>query len=213
MCDPHLSCGDCPPCKSNNTNICHKLGFVGISGGPQGGGFAELVAVDASRCYPIPEHIGADAVALIEPLTVSHHAVKQAGITDWTDMTALVLGGGPIGQALIYALRAQSSGKATIILSEPTALRREQTGKLADHVIDPISTPDVAAHCRSLTQNNGVDIVFDCAGVQAAANAGFASLRTQGIYVNLAGWEKPVGSQTALQPPHQQPDVSYSFTI
>ena len=198
MCDPRIYCRQCKSCQSNHTNLCHKLAFVGLSGGPQGGGFAELVAVDADQCYPIPEHVAANAVVLIEPLAVAHRAVKQAGISDWTDMTVLVLGGGPIGQALIYALRAQSSGKAKILLSEPTTLRREQTGKLADHVIDPISTPDVAAHCRKLTQDHGVDIVFDCAGVQAAANAGSAALCTKGTYVNVAGWEKPV----RIKPPH-----------
>ena len=38
----------------------------------------------------------------------------------------------------------------------------------------------------------GVDIVFNCAGIQPGLQDGIEALRHGGIYLNVAGWEKLV---------------------
>jgi (R,R)-butanediol dehydrogenase/meso-butanediol dehydrogenase/diacetyl reductase len=163
------------------TNACHSWGFKGLSG--SGGGFSEAVAVDARLCYPLPDTVDLSLAALIEPLAVAWHAVEIFDITDWANKSVLILGGGPVGIAHIYSLRAR--GCKQIYVSEPTATRIAQNKRIADEVFNPLSD-DVAGRCRGLTRGEGVDVVFDCAGIQKAMDAGMDALRVRGTYMQVA---------------------------
>jgi threonine dehydrogenase-like Zn-dependent dehydrogenase len=189
MVDPRLNCRSCSICTDlKSSNICESWGFRGLSGG--GGGFAEQCAVNADYVYALPDNIDLRNVALIEPLAVGRRALTQSGVSagDWSTKSILVLGGGPIGIALMHNLRAYGATK--ILLSEPTALRQEQCSAIADQVLNPAKVK-VPEECRRLTEGTGVDIVFDCAGVGPAMRDGMDALRRQGTYMNVAGWETP----------------------
>ena len=136
--------------------------------------------------YPLGPNIPLEHAAVIEPLAVVHHAVKESGIKDWEDKTVLVLGGGPVGFALLIDLRAHGATK--IIVSEPASLRREQASEFAQTVIDPVKQ-NVADICQELTNGDGVDVVFDCAGVPVGLESAFAAIRTGGFYMMVAVWE------------------------
>lgn len=186
MVDPRLYCSSCHPCESKTTNACEKWGFLGLSG--SGGGFSEAVAVDARLCYPIPESM-LEYAALIEPLTVAWHALKVSGIESFKGKTALIVGGGPVGIALIFVLKQWGAG--LVFVSEPTTTRRAQNKELADEVFNPLEQK-VGDMCRFRTGGQGVDVVFDAAGTLPGLADGMDSLRMRGVYVNVAGWEKPV---------------------
>jgi threonine dehydrogenase-like Zn-dependent dehydrogenase len=102
----------------------------------------------------------------------------------------LVLGGGPIGLAVVLALKAK--GVKKIIVSE-VAERRKQFAKDlgAQHILDP-SKDDIPARCRELCDGQGVHKVFDAAGVQAGLDAAVDAVRARGTIINIAVWEKPV---------------------
>ena len=187
MIDPHCICRECLCCTSGNDHMCQKLAFVG-GHNKLGGGLSEFVAVEEGHCLPLPDNVSLEYAAVIEPLVVCHHAAKAAGMKlDGLDV--LILGGGPVGAALISILRAHNVGK--IFLSEPTAKRREQAKHAVQRAIDPRSEK-VGEICFELTGGKGVDVVFDCAGVQVALEAGFDALKHAGTFVNIAVWEKPV---------------------
>lgn len=187
MVDPRMFCKSCHRCQASQTNICTKWGFKGLQG--RGGGFSEVVAVDEELCYALPESVPLSQAALIEPLVVARHALKSTGFTTFKDAVVLIIGGGPVGLAVILNLRAR--GVKSIYVSEPTAKRREQTTYLADEVFNPISEK-VGDRCRELTGGKGVDIVFDCAGIAPGLKDGMDALKSRGTYLNVAGWEAPV---------------------
>jgi threonine dehydrogenase-like Zn-dependent dehydrogenase len=193
MIDPRINCKSCPQCTHGIGNLCSSWGFLGLHG--TSGGFSEFAAVDAWMCYPLPESVNLDEAALIEPLCVARHALAVAGVGDFAGKTVLVLGGGPIGIAVLWNLRAVGVGM--LIVSEPTVLRQEHTRDLASHVFNPMEV-NVAEECRKLTDGVGVDVVFDCAGIPAGLSTGMDALRARGTYVNVAGWEKPVCSYSCL---------------
>lgn len=124
--------------------------------------------------------------ALVEPLAVGWHAVD---ISPWKPgAITLVLGGGPIGLSVIQALKAK--GEGTVIVSEVSTKRKafaEQFG--ADIIIDP-SKEDLIKRCKELTKSRGIDVVYDCAGVQIAMDQAVQTLRARGTFVNIAIWEK-----------------------
>lgn len=198
MVDPRLYCGSCHICtETRDTNGCPKYGFLGLSGGG-GGGLSSVVAVQESMCHPLPDEASLETAAICEPMAVGWHAVRSTEIKDFANKSCLILGGGPIGIAVIYSLKANGAKAKDIIVSEPTKERREHNLKLTENVIDPI-TGKILDKCMELTGGKGVDVVFDCAGVASGLFDGVMALRHKGVYMNIAGWGTPVSwSQQGL---------------
>jgi len=189
MVDPRIVCRKCGPCKKGATHACEKMGYHGYNAG---GGYAERAAVLETMLYKLPDNVGLDYAAVIEPLAVVVHAIKETKLSDWGNKDILVLGGGPIGLALIIALKAFGAEK--IIVSEPAAGRREQVKEFVTAAYNPM-TDDVVEKCKEATSGRGMNIVFDCAGVPAGLEVGFAALGFEGQYMNVAVWEKPVSTK------------------
>ena len=104
--------------------------------------------------------------------------------------SVLVLGGGPIGLAVVQSLKAKGAGK--IIVSEPAARRREFAKQFgADHVLNP-TAEDIVTKVREICDGRGANIVFDAAGVQVGVDSAILALRARGTFVNIAVWEKTV---------------------
>lgn len=195
MVDPRLYCSSCTRCDATGTNVCYSWGFKGFSGG--GGGLSEVVAVEERMCHVLPVTVDLSIAALIEPLAVAVHALRCTGVESFADKDVLILGGGPVGLAVIMVLRMK--GAKAIYVSEPTAKRQTQVREIADMVIDP-STETVGERCRELAgKKGGVDIVFDCAGNVFAMNDGMDALRWKGVYMNVAGWVKPVSFASIME--------------
>lgn len=93
------------------------------------GGYAERMLLSAPLLLPIPNGLDYKHAALTEPMAVGLHAVNKSNITPGE--TALVLGCGPIGIAIIAALRAR--GVETIVASDFSPKRRELATAMGAH--------------------------------------------------------------------------------
>jgi threonine dehydrogenase-like Zn-dependent dehydrogenase len=93
------------------------------------GGYAERMLLSAPLLLPIPNGLDLKHAALTEPMAVGLHAVNKSNIA--TGETALVLGCGPIGIAIIAALRAR--GVETIVASDFSPKRRELATAMGAH--------------------------------------------------------------------------------
>jgi threonine dehydrogenase-like Zn-dependent dehydrogenase len=183
---PTISCGTCEACKGGVENVCYNGGFIGLSGG--GGGLSDSVVVPEGAVLALPNNVPLDVAALVEPLSVAWHAISAAPLTE--DSVVLVLGGGPIGLAIVQCLVALKT--KTIILSEVSSARQRFAREFgAHHVIDP-KTCDTVAVSKQLSGRDGPDIVFDCAGVPASLTTACTAVRARGTVVNVAIWEKAV---------------------
>ena len=104
--------------------------------------------------------------------------------------SVLILGGGPIGLAVVQALVAKGAEK--IIVSEVAPNRREFAKQFgAHHVIDPVRD-DVVAKVFEICDGRGVNVAFDAAGVQAGLDKAVLAVRPRGTLVNIAVWERPI---------------------
>ncbi|KAF3037222.1 hypothetical protein E8E12_005001 [Didymella heteroderae] len=183
---PTIACGTCHACEAGVENVCYNGGFIGLSGG--GGGLSENVVVPEKAIIPLPSNIPLDIGALVEPLSVAWHAVSAAPIEP--DTVALVLGGGPIGLAVVQCLKAK--GVKKIIMSEVSSSRQRFARDFgAHHVLDP-KTYDTVKVSRELSGTGGPDVVFDCAGVPASIETACTAVKVKGTVVNVAIWEKAV---------------------
>ncbi|KFH48441.1 hypothetical protein ACRE_006610 [Hapsidospora chrysogenum ATCC 11550] len=175
---------DCHSCRRGLVNCCDRNGFIGLSG--WGGGLCESTVVPEKSAKRLPDGVSLEVGALVEPLAVGWHAINISPYRDGD--SALVVGGGPIGLAVVQALIGR--GCKNIIVSEVSVRRREfATNFGAHHVLDP-AEQDVVAEVKKLTGGLGADVAFDAAGSQHALDAAFQSLKARGTLVNIAVWEK-----------------------
>jgi threonine dehydrogenase-like Zn-dependent dehydrogenase len=186
---PTIYDGTCSACHQGLENICYNGGFVGLSG--WGGGLSDACVVPADYILPLPDSIPLDIAALVEPLAVGWHAVSRSPLEK--DSSILILGGGPIGIAVILALKARGCGK--IIVSEISSSRQKFCSHFGTDVILDPTKDDVLTRVKEETNGDGVDIVFDCAGVAVGLTAACKSIRARGTVVNVAIWEEAVPFQ------------------
>jgi 2-desacetyl-2-hydroxyethyl bacteriochlorophyllide A dehydrogenase len=98
------------------------------------GGYAERMVLSAPLLLPVPNGLDARRAALTEPMAVGLHAVNKSNVT--AGETVLVVGCGPIGIAIIAALRLR--GVETIVASDFSAKRRELAITVGAHrAVDP----------------------------------------------------------------------------
>lgn len=182
--EPYFVDGTCDMCQAGSYHLCRQMGFIGLSGG--GGGLSEKIVVDQRWVHPIGD-IPLDEAALIEPLSVAHHAVARSGVK--AGDTALLGGSGPIG--LLTAAVLKGMGVTTII-SELTQARKEKatSSGVADHVLDP-SKENVSERVRELTGGTGADVAFECAGVNAVLDTMLDAVRPGAVVVNVSIWGAP----------------------
>jgi threonine dehydrogenase-like Zn-dependent dehydrogenase len=101
------------------------------------GGFAEYMRLTEAMLLPVPNGLGTERAALTEPMAVGLHAVNKARLE--SNDVPLVIGCGPVGLAVIAALRLR--GARPIVAADFSARRRELAVTLgADVVVDPAET-------------------------------------------------------------------------
>jgi 2-desacetyl-2-hydroxyethyl bacteriochlorophyllide A dehydrogenase len=118
------------------------------------GGYAERMLLSAPLLLSIPNGLDPKHAALTEPMAVGLHAVNKSNVQ--RGETALVLGCGPIGIAIIAALRFR--GVETIVAADFTPKRRGLAAAMGAHqTVDPAqSSPFDTAK---------PDVVFEAVGV------------------------------------------------
>ncbi|KAK2782699.1 hypothetical protein FQN53_009623 [Emmonsiellopsis sp. PD_33] len=192
--DRQLGFPPCAACEEGKTNCCLRFAGYGLNG--LGGGYSEYLVVKASHVFRLPDSVSLEIGALVEPLAVAWHCVQISGFQSGQDV--VVLGGGPIGLALLLVLKVRKA--RTIIVSEVLEMRQQYARSFgADFVINPLEEQEagvnpVVAKAREVSgeQSGGVHVVFDTTGIQKTFDTAVASTRTGGVVFNVAIHEKPL---------------------
>ena len=100
------------------------------------GAYAEQMLVEESLAFPVPNGLSPDIAVLTEPMAVGWHAVKRGEVSK--RQTAIVIGCGPVGLAVILLLKA--NGVRSVVASDLSPGRRALAKACgADIVVDPAS--------------------------------------------------------------------------
>ena len=140
------------------------------------GGFAERMVLMEPMLLPVPNGLSDAQAAMTEPFAVGEHAVAQSGID--ARSVALVLGCGPVGLAVIAALKVRGFGPVIAADFSP-ARRRVAEIMGADIVIDPkaesphgkwreFDVPATMAEqtiARMTGRQGRQPVIFECVGV------------------------------------------------
>lgn len=179
-------CGRCRYCRAGEYNLCpERLGF----GYGTDGAFTRLVRVPARCLHRLPEGVPFEHAALTEPACVAYNAlVVKSRVRPGEPL--LVIGPGPIGLFAVQVARAMG---ASPILLVGTAVDRKRLAvgqQVGAHVAVNQGETDPLEVVRELTDGEGVPLVVDAAGNNAALKLSLEAVARNGQITKI-GWGPP----------------------
>jgi 2-desacetyl-2-hydroxyethyl bacteriochlorophyllide A dehydrogenase len=188
--EPYVYCGKCHPCQNNRTNCCENLTVLGVH---IDGAMSEYFSHPRHLVHKVPDGIPWELLAMVEPLTISMHAVKRARVKSGEHV--VITGSGPIGLlAAQYILTLQ----AIPIVVDPVEERltfAKQVG--VTHVVNPVAS-DAVNEIKAITGGRMAQAVIEASGNGAAIRDTIDYVSYAGR-ISLVGWPKSeISLPTAL---------------
>lgn len=182
--EPIRYCGKCYACRTGHHNVCRELKVLGCI---VDGIFQEYVVMPRSQVYQFDaSKMTYQQAALCEPYTIGAQATSRGDVQPGD--LVLVHGAGPIG--LIVADVAKSKG-AKVIISEPNEKRLEMAKAFGlDYPVNPMKQ-DLDQLISDLTEE-GVNVIFDAAGVPAIIAHAVDQLSPAGRFVPMTFGKEPI---------------------
>jgi threonine 3-dehydrogenase len=175
--ETHIVDWTCYQCRTGRAHVCQNLRILGVH---VAGTFAQYAVIPETNAWAYTG-LAPEIAALQEPLG---NAVHAAFVEEVAGQSVAVLGCGPIGLMAVAVVRKAGARRvfATDVNPERLAVA-ERMG--ADTLIDARRS-DIVARLRAETEGNGVDIVLEMSGAEAALHQGLAAL-TNGGRISLLG--------------------------
>lgn len=130
------------------------------------GGYGELMVLSDPLLIKVPNGLSARHAALTEPMAVGRHAVEKSRAR--AGSAAIVLGCGPVGLAVIAALRHKQV--EPIIAADFSPTRRRLASVMGAHeVIDPADEPAIESW-RRIDGTKSL-VVYEAVGVPGMIDA------------------------------------------
>ena len=178
---PSRSCNSCQFCLQGLANHCLEMQFYG-SAMPFPhiqGAFREQLVVLENQCV-LANGLSASQAAMVEPLAVVLHALKQAGPMHGKNI--LITGAGPIG--LLSILAAKSAGALSIVVTDISNQALQLASDLG--ASETINVADNIAALNKFSNSKGFfDIMFECSGSEQALLGAINSIKPRGVIVQL----------------------------
>ena len=181
------SCGQCRYCRSDNYNLCSQRRGIGYW---YDGAFTEQIIINQERLYRLGDSLSFQAGAMSEPLSCVTHAVLELTQIKAGELV-VIFGPGPIG---LLALQVVNSLGAQVYLCgmSKDSERLELGRRLGAANIINVEKESVGDVVAEKSKGMGADVVLECSGSGAAAEAGFEIVRKGGRYTQIGLFGGPV---------------------
>ncbi|GHU75489.1 dehydrogenase [Clostridia bacterium] len=194
--EPQVVCGSCYLCRHGKYNLCEELKVMGFQ---TTGAASTYFAVDSSKVTPLPDGMTFDQGAMIEPLAVAVHAVKQASAVDGLNIA--VIGAGPIGN--LVAQTAKAMGAASVMITDISDYRLTLARQCGINYTYNTRYKDFG---EALTDSFGpdkADVIYDCAGSDVTMGQAIKYARKGSTIILVAVFEKMATIDLALANDHE----------
>jgi len=153
--NPYFNCGTCYSCDRGIVNACTSNQTMGVQ---RDGAFAEYVAMPIERIYK-NNHLSAKALALVEPFTISYHAMNRGTVRSGDKV--IVVGGGAIG---MFALISAKLRGAEVYLIDVVEKRLEMAMNHGASGVINANKEEVSKKVEEITSGNGFDVCVEAVG-------------------------------------------------
>lgn len=154
-CNPYFNCGECYSCRRGIVNACTDNQTMGVQ---RDGSFQEYITMPIERIID-GKGLSAQQLALIEPFSISNHALSRAKVNVGDNL--LIMGAGPIGLFALLKAKAIGANVAVADMLESRLVLAEEYG--ADLVIN-VKEKNFDDECKKFTDGNGFDVCVEACG-------------------------------------------------
>lgn len=154
--NPYFNCGTCYSCKRGYVNCCTDNQTMGVQ---RDGSFREYITMPVARIYD-GKGLSAKELALVEPFTISYHALHRAPVKPGDKV--LVVGAGPIGLFALIAAKAQG---AEVYVADVLDGRLEKAMHFGAAGVINSSKTDIKEEAMKITNGNGFDVCVEACGL------------------------------------------------
>lgn len=179
--EPGYNCRRCKYCHAGKYNLCPDLTFAATP--PHHGTLTGLWAAPEDFCYKLPDSVSLQEGALIEPLAVAVHIVKQADVRP--GQSVVVMGAGPVG--LLCAAVAKAFGASKIVSVDIVQSKLDFAKDFAathTYASQRVSPEENAQSIKDqFDMPEGADVVVDATGVAPSIQTSLHLVRMGGSYV------------------------------
>ena len=188
--NPSKTCGFCRYCISGNPLMCSARVSAGYM---VDGAFAESLCIDAIRCHRLPDHVAFKAAALGEPIAVAVRAVIERSVVHAGDFV-FVSGPGCVG-LLVSEIAQRLEGATVILAGTAKDHRRLECARClgVTRVID-VSREDPVDAVMQITDGQGADVTYECAGSESSLAVCWKATRKEGILVPVGMYPGPINT-------------------
>lgn len=172
------TCGRCVWCRTGHQSLCDQM--IAQLGFTADGGYAEFVKARADMLVKLPPDLDSTlACTLGCSATTALHAARRIAPVHLGD-TVLIYGAGGVAYSLIQVCKL-SGARVLVVGRSDTKLRLAQ--ELGADAVIHARQEDVSASVRRLTDQAGVDIVYELVGTRDTMEHALRSLRKRGRLV------------------------------
>lgn len=154
--NPYFNCGECYSCRRGIVNACTDNQTMGVQ---RDGSFCEYVAMPVERIID-GKGLTAKELALIEPFSISCHALSRAEIKEGDNL--LIMGAGPIG--LFALMKAKAMGARVMIADLLDSRLKLALDYGADRAVNT-KDEDILQSAREFTKGDMFDVCVEACGL------------------------------------------------
>lgn len=196
--EPNLNCGSCYNCRAGRYNICENLKVMGCQVTERTKGMmADKFVAPAGKVIKLPPDMSLRKAAMTEPLAVGLHAVRRSGLKVGDHV--VILGAGTIGLSVLQFARL--AGAQILLVADYFENRLDLAQRLgATHLVNLSNRESVSSYLERRPEVmgfEGVDLVFECVGVEESMNESVRVCRKGGSIVVLGVFGKLVNGFNA----------------
>jgi threonine 3-dehydrogenase len=156
----HITCGFCRNCRAGRRHLCRNTKGVGVN---RPGCFAEYVVIPAGNAFVLPDSIGDDVAAFLDPLGNATHAALSF---DLVGEDVLITGAGPIG--IMAAAIARHVGARHVVITDVNDYRLELARKMGVTRAVNAAREKLDDIMQELGMQEGFDVGLEMSGNPAA---------------------------------------------
>jgi len=186
MVEPQKTCGTCVYCQGTDYYLCKQKVVLGTT--TWNGAFGEYILAPEPIVYHLPANMTYEEGALVEPLAVGLHAVRQSSVH--LGSSVVVIGSGTIGLATMACAQAQGAGH--IIAVDVLDFNLEMAKRMGATRLVNAKREKLAEVVAKEVHPSGAEIGFDAAGYPAVVDDLLAVIRRKGEIILIALFEEPV---------------------
>ncbi|MGQ9781535.1 MAG: zinc-binding dehydrogenase [Nitrososphaeria archaeon] len=188
--ETHIPCQACFFCRTGKMHICKSMKIFGVD--TIYGSFASCTVMPEITAVKVPDSIGYEEGAVLEPLGVALHAITEANIKPG-DVVAIT-GCGPIG--LFAQQLAKLNGASKIVSTDIKDYRLSLSRKIGVTEAVNVINVDPVEKIRELTDGMGADVVIEISGSNAAVKQSLEMASLNGRVVLVGTTPKPTELDT-----------------